>query len=230
MIYELITALQLTTKLLYVFTYLSAKQHLAVILSATLLDRGAIIHRGLPDGSCHHSILPHTISTHASLGTSCREALPDWPVVLPAPFPAGQGCWQSRLARPHRWPEPGPPSSLRWLPPRQRTENRSEMGQRDREEQRKRTREDNRRWRWAWRRGNRGGERGHFRCRLETSEATNKGSRNQGFHPGKDISMDSSLKDQIRNQSSDLNKAVLLLTGTGCVYTIQTTKKERKCC
>lgn len=62
------------------------------------------------------------------------------------------------------------------------------------------------------------------------SEATNKGSRNQGFHPGKDISMDSSPKGQIRNQSSDLNKAVLLLMGTGCVFTIQTTKKERKCC
>lgn len=41
-IYELITALQLTTKLLYVFTYLSVKQHLtAVFLSATLLDYGA---------------------------------------------------------------------------------------------------------------------------------------------------------------------------------------------
>lgn len=136
-IYELITALQLTTTLLYVFTYLSVEQHLTVVLSAMLLDcgsRAGFRHRvsvnayQVVSAVMPHSILSHTTSTRASFGTSSREALPDWPAVLPAPFPVGQGCWQSRLARPHRWPEPGPPSSLRWLPPRQTTENRSEMG------------------------------------------------------------------------------------------------------
>lgn len=80
--------------------------------------------------SCCTPVLSHTTSTRASLGTSSREALPDWLAVLPAPLPAGQGYWQSRLARPRRWPEPGPPSSLRWLPPRQ-TENRQARGQSD---------------------------------------------------------------------------------------------------
>lgn len=55
-------------------------------------------------------------------GTSSQEGLPEWPPAgPPAPFPAGQGYWQSHLARPHQWPEPGPPSCPHWLPPEEKT-------------------------------------------------------------------------------------------------------------
>lgn len=54
-------------------------------------------------------------------GTSSQEGAPDWLVVLPELFPAGQGYWQSHLALPHQWPKPGPPSSLHWLPIKKNT-------------------------------------------------------------------------------------------------------------
>lgn len=145
------------------FTYRGVKPHLTELLSTTPLNCGAAPRRHhypplppfpkppttwiLPRAVMLHSLLSHTTSTRASLGTSSREALPDWPAALPAPFPAGQGYWQSRLARPRRWPEPGPPSSLRWLPPRQTTGNR-------------RAREDNRTR--GWRGGDRGGKERSF--------------------------------------------------------------------
>lgn len=44
-IYELITALQLTTKLPYVFTYLGVKPHLTALLSTTPLNCGAAPRR-----------------------------------------------------------------------------------------------------------------------------------------------------------------------------------------
>lgn len=83
-IYELITALQLPTKPLYVFTYLSVSQHLTVILFATLLDCGGSSNTAelpstafqpstilkpptksfLPRAVMLHSILPHTTLMH----------------------------------------------------------------------------------------------------------------------------------------------------------------------
>lgn len=65
-----------------------------------------------------HHILSHTHNnrSHMLSGTSSQEGAPDWGVVLPALFPAGQGYWQSHLAQPHQWPKPGPPSSLHCLP------------------------------------------------------------------------------------------------------------------
>lgn len=61
-------------------------------------------------------------------------------------------------------------------------------------------------------------ERGHFRCREETSEDTkeagNKGSTASSHHsPGKDTRTDSQRPNH--EQGSDSNKAALLLTDGG---------------
>lgn len=177
------------------FTYRSVKPHLTELLSTTPLNCGAAPRRHhypplppfpkppptwiLPRAVMLHSGLSHTTSTRASLGTSSREALPDWLAVLPAPFPAGQGYWQSRLARPRRWPEPGPPSSLRWPPPRQTTENR-------------RAREDNRTW--GWRRGDRGGRERSFQVQTGNTRGIKPPPPpppSSNYSPGKDIKTDS---------------------------------------
>lgn len=66
-IYELITALQLTAKLLYVFTYRSVKPHLTELLSTTPLNCAAQLPSAptvpetaydMDSAACRHVALP----------------------------------------------------------------------------------------------------------------------------------------------------------------------------
>lgn len=78
----------------------------------------------------------HTL-THSQTfsGTSSRAGAPDrLPGVSAAAFPAGQGYWQSRLARPRRWPKTGPPASLHWLPRKQTSDKRHTRRREEKEE------------------------------------------------------------------------------------------------